>query len=147
MLLGEPGSGKSSFLRHLALCLAGELRWRSGDAHAAECRLAAPARLVARRLRPGLHRDAQLLVTAVFPPLPVDGDTPVRPPDSDHLWRYLQTFHGAGLAGPGGELRGWFDRGRSDPAASMGWTRCPDAGRKERREQIRRLSAHCATLS
>ncbi|MBE2236033.1 MAG: hypothetical protein IAE85_21255, partial [Anaerolinea sp.] len=136
VLLGEPGSGKSSFLRHLALCLAGELRRRSGDAHTPEnAGLAALRDWLLDAYAP-VYIEMRELVTAIFPPLPVDGDTPVRLPDSDHLWRYLQTLHGAGLAGPGGELRGWFDRGEAILLLD-GLDEVPDAGRKERREQIK----------
>ena len=136
VLLGEPGSGKSSFLRHLALCLAGELRRRSGDARTPQnAGLAALRDWLLDAYAP-VYIEMRELVTAVFPPLPVDGDTPVRLPDSDHLWRYLQTFHGAGLAGPGGELRGWFDRGEAILLLD-GLDEVPDAGRKERREQIK----------
>jgi len=138
VLLGEPGSGKSSFLRHLTLCLAGELRRRSGDA-------ATPANASLAALRDWLldayapvYIEMRELVAAVFPSLPDNDDAPVREPDADHFWRYLTSLYGAGLAGPGGELRGWFDRGEAIVLFD-GLDEVPQADRKGRRKQIKAL--------
>ena len=140
VLLGEPGSGKSSFLRHLTLCLAGELRRRSGDA-------ATPANASLAALRDWLldayapvYIEMRELVASVFPPLPEDDDAPVSLPDADHFWRYLTTLFGAALTDPGGELRGWFDRGEAIVLFD-GLDEVPQADRTGRRKQIKALIA------
>ncbi|MBK8797886.1 MAG: SUMF1/EgtB/PvdO family nonheme iron enzyme [Anaerolineales bacterium] len=140
VLLGEPDSGKSSFLRHLALCLAGELRRRSGDART-------PANAGLPALRDWLldafapvYVEMRELVTAVFPALPAAEGAPVTLPDIEHFWRYLQQHYGDGLSGPGGELRAWFERGEAILLLD-GLDEAPQADRQERRRQIKALIA------
>jgi len=102
VLLGEPGGGKSSFLRHLALCLAGEIRRRAGDSDV-------PANASLEALRDWLldvytpvYIELRALVASHFPPLSEN----TRLPDADDFWRYVrEDLTGSGLAGFETELR------------------------------------------
>ncbi len=92
VLLGAPGGGKSSFLRHLTLCLAGELRRRADDN-------SVPARA---NLEAALNHDwlldaytpiyvemRDLVQHDAFPPLPTQPNGEPELPTCDHFWRYI----------------------------------------------------------
>ncbi len=92
VLLGAPGGGKSSFLRHLTLCLAGELRRRADDN-------SVPARA---NLEAALNHDwlldaytpiyveiRDLVRHDTFPPLPTQANGEPELPTCDHFWRYI----------------------------------------------------------
>ncbi len=140
VLLGEPGGGKSSFLRHLALCLAGEMRRRAGQTDM-------PANASLESLGVDLpdvytpiYIELRALVASHFPPLsPVEGPS-IRLPDVDDFWRYVQEELGAGLAGFETELRTLF----ADNEAILlldGLDEIPQAGDKRRRDQVKAFIA------
>jgi formylglycine-generating enzyme required for sulfatase activity len=138
VLLGEPGSGKSSFLRHLALCLAGELRRRGGDgAVAANASLGALRDWLLDAYTP-LYVELRELVKAVFPPLPADSDAPSALPAVEDFWRYVGTVAGGSLAEPGGELRRLCEEGKAILLLD-GLDEAPQAERKERGQQVTSL--------
>jgi len=93
VLVGDPGCGKSTTVRHFALSMAGDLRRAMGNTDV-------PAQATLRRL----HHAACIAVTPIyielrdlvaipglFPPLAEHPDKPALP-GSDALWRYL-THH------------------------------------------------------
>lgn len=137
VLLGDPGSGKSSFLRHLALCLAGELRRRAGDAGApANASLAALRDWLLDAYTP-LYIELRSLVRDLFPGLPADATRPAPLPTSEHLWRYVrEQVLGPGLAGFETALRGLFAQGQAILLLD-GLDEIPQADDPRRREQVK----------
>ena len=137
VLLGEPGGGKSSFLRHLALCLAGELRRRAGDPDV-------PANASLDALRDWLldvytpvYIELRALVASHFPPLsPVEGPN-TRLPDADDFWRYIrEDLTASGLAGFETELRNLCGDGEAILLLD-GLDEIPQAGDERRQKQVK----------
>jgi formylglycine-generating enzyme required for sulfatase activity len=140
VLLGEPGSGKSSFLRHLALCLAGELRRRGGDATVPDqANLPALRDWLLDTYTP-IYVELRELVNAVFPPLPADRHARLPLPDVEGFWRYVGAVAGGNLAAPGGELRSLCEQGKAILLLD-GLDEAPQADQEGRREQIKALVA------
>jgi formylglycine-generating enzyme required for sulfatase activity len=138
VLLGEPGSGKSSFLRHLALCLAGELRRRAGDpAVPPNAGLAALRDWLLDAYTP-LYIELRELVKAVFPLLPADPGARPALPEVEDFWRYVGSVAGGSLAAPGAELRRLFEQGRAILLLD-GLDEVPEAERKARGQQVTAL--------
>ena len=140
VLLGEPGSGKSSFLRHLALCQAGEMRRRAGDAGApVKAGLAALRDWLLEPPYTPIYVELRDLVAAAFPALPANEDDPPRLPEVEHFWNYIA----AQVAGPelsrlGGELRSLCDAGRAILLLD-GLDEVPQGDSKARRKQMQGL--------
>jgi adenylate kinase family enzyme len=98
VLLGDPGGGKSSFLRHLTLCQAGELRRRHQDGDVPENAGLAALKdwLLTKPLTP-IYIELRDLVRLSFPPLPVAREQDAAPPTLEDLWQYIRQH----LLGPG----------------------------------------------
>ena len=137
VLLGEPGGGKSSFLRHLALCLAGELRRLAGEPDV-------PPKASKEALRDwllGLYTpifvELRALVAGYFPAL--SAQTP--PPEADTLWACIRAdLAASGLAGFETELRGLCASGAAILLLD-GLDEIPQAGDERRRKQMKAFVA------
>ena len=103
-LLGDPGSGKTTFVNFVALCLAGEALGR-GDANLALLTTPLPA----ERNQPGTKEDkprpqawghrALLPVRVVLRDFAAEGLPPIgQRANAGHLWRFIETQLGATLA-------------------------------------------------
>ena len=136
VLLGDPGSGKSSFLRHLALCLAGELRRRAGDAATpANANLAALRDWLLDAYTP-IYLEMRLLVREVFPALPREPQYAPPPPTVQLLWDYVRThLLGPGLAGFESDLRTLVSSGQA--ILLDGLDEIPQADDPRRRAQVK----------
>lgn len=146
VLVGDPGSGKSSFVRHLTLCLAGELLHRS-DADAV------PDGASIDSLRDWflgpfipLYIELRSLVREAFPPLPTaaDGAQPISQPTLDDFWHFVH-YHvlGARLAGYLPRLREAVQTG-SALIILDGLDEVERGGDPRRREQVKALLAALA---
>ncbi|MCB0256677.1 MAG: SUMF1/EgtB/PvdO family nonheme iron enzyme, partial [Anaerolineae bacterium] len=88
VLIGDPGSGKSTFLRHLALCWAGQLLRDAGENGAPpEASLAALPGW--RTTYTPIYIELRTLVKS-FPPLPEGGDQPLKLPGLKELRTHLR---------------------------------------------------------
>ena len=142
VILGDPGSGKSSFLRHLALCLAGELRRRAGDADVpANASLAALRDWLLDAYTP-VYIEWRDLVRCVFAALPEDEGQAAALPTVDHFWRYVRTqiLAEAGLAAFESELHALFAAGEGILLLD-GLDEVAQAADPRRRSQIKALVA------
>lgn len=133
VLRGDPGSGKSSFLRHLALCLAGELRRRAGDQHVpAKANLAALRDWLLDAYVP-LYVEMRTLVNTVFSTLPTDDSQPVARPTAETLWTYVA--QAPRIAPYTEDLRRMAETGELILLLD-GLDEVPQGDRRSRREQI-----------
>ncbi|MCL5998654.1 MAG: SUMF1/EgtB/PvdO family nonheme iron enzyme [Chloroflexi bacterium] len=90
VLVGDPGSGKSSFVRHLALCMAGaQLRELGVPNVPANASLEALRDWLLGAYTP-IYIELRHLVQEVFAPLPADEAKPAPLPDIEHFWRYVR---------------------------------------------------------
>lgn len=137
VLLGDPGSGKSSFLHHLALCLAGELRSRAGDTGVpANANLAALRDWLLDAYTP-IYIEMRSLVRESFPELPAARNQPPALPNTAHLWNYVRTHVlDAGERAFESELRGLTADGKAILLLD-GLDEIPAADDPRRRTQIK----------
>ncbi|MEZ4731964.1 MAG: SUMF1/EgtB/PvdO family nonheme iron enzyme [Caldilineaceae bacterium] len=141
VLLGDPGSGKSSFLRHLTLCLAGELRQRAKQPGVpANANLAALGDWLLDADTP-IYIEMRSLVRDAFPPLPADAHQPAARPTAETLWRYLyDTLPAGDLADFVRDLRALADEGKAILLLD-GLDEVPQADDPRRRDQVKALIA------
>jgi len=141
VVLGAPGSGKSSFLRHLMLCMAGELLALAGEQGApANASLRSLISWPADALTP-LYVELRDLVgkeaVAFAPPAdPDDEDAEGAVPTIEALWHYVSDHVlGSGIKGFVDELRSRFEHGQVLLLLD-GLDEVPDAIEPWRRRQI-----------
>jgi len=139
VLLGDPGSGKSSFLCHLALCLAGELRHRHGDENVpGNANLDALRDWLLDAFTP-VYLELRDLVRHAFSPLPIDSAQPNSLPSCDDLWKYVRRHVlSDDLAGLMGELQQLFASGQAILLLD-GLDEVPQGADKRRQRQIKSL--------
>ncbi|MBX3000635.1 MAG: SUMF1/EgtB/PvdO family nonheme iron enzyme [Caldilineaceae bacterium] len=141
VLLGDPGGGKSSFLRHMTLCQAGELRRRAGDDDVPPnaSLVALKDWLLSDPLTP-IYIELRDLVRLCFPPL-AEGSRATALPTVEDLWRYVREhLLGAGLAPFETELRRLCRQGEAMLLLD-GLDEVPLATDPQRRDQIKALIA------
>lgn len=91
VLVGDPGTGKSSFMRHLTLCMAGQqLIEAGGESKHAWANVAALVDWLAASYTP-LYIELRDLVKYGFAPLPNDPNQPALAPTLNDFWAYVQT--------------------------------------------------------
>ena len=140
VLLGDPGSGKSSFLRHLALCLAGEMRHRAGDADTpANANLAALRDWLLDTFTP-IYIELRDLVTKSFPSLPHNAKEDAVSPSTEDFWGYVRAHLLKGLGNFETDLRVLAGDGTAILLLD-GLDEVPDAANPHRRKQIKDLVA------
>ncbi len=138
VLVGDAGSGKSSFVRHLALCLAGELlRGMGDDSVPSNAGLPALRDWLLGAYTP-LYIELRDLVSRVFPALP-SNDSPVEMPTIEHFWKYVREYVlGATLGNYVTDLRKRLEDGDAIVLLD-GLDEIPDASDSRRREQVKAL--------
>lgn len=141
VLLGDPGSGKSSFLRHLPLCLAGALRHEAGTPGVpASATLVALGEWDLGAYTP-IYVDLRDLVRTAFPPLPAAAQTPAPRPTAETFWGYVRDpLLPAALATFARDLRTLADEGKAILLLD-GLDEVPEADDPRRREQVKALIA------
>ena len=147
VLIGDPGSGKSTFLRHLALCWAGELRRRAGDERVPP---AAPAEAELACL-PGWTRtylpiycELRVLVSQVFPPLPANEEhVPALPGPAEFRGYLVAQLAAMGTTPAEALVEELFGELRGGRAAILldGLDEVPQAADPRRRSQLRAFVA------
>ena len=141
VLLGDPGSGKSSFLRHLALCLAGELRRHQGDDGVPDNASLSALRDWLLDAYTPIYVELRDLVRHVFTVLPADAEQPASLPSCDDFWRYVrQQALGDDLSELSGELQQLCASGQAILLLD-GLDEVPQGEDGRRRRQIKSLVA------
>ena len=108
VLVGVPGSGKSSFIRHLCLCLAGQLLH---DAHAEG--VPAKAKLEGWSSTP-IYLELRDLVEKRFAEVADEQDTRAPLPTLDDFWAYVQLHYlGAHYQNYEATLRAQLEAGKA----------------------------------
>jgi formylglycine-generating enzyme required for sulfatase activity len=140
VLLGNPGTGKTSFLHHLTLCLAGEQLATAGDASGGpRARLSALDGWLGGAVTP-IYIVLRDLVQKL-PPLPEDPDKVPDPSEhpEQHFWRYVENHVlSSGLNQFIRDLRLLFGRGEAVLLLD-GLDEISDATDSRRRTQIKDL--------
>jgi len=140
VLVGDPGSGKSSFVRHLTLCLAGELLREAGAENVPESASLAALRDWLLGAYTPIYIELRDLVARAFPSLP-ERDEPLKLPAFDHFWAYVQQhILGDTLAAYAPDLLRQLESGQAIILLD-GLDEVPDAGNDQRRAQVKALVA------
>ncbi len=140
VLLGDPGSGKSSFLRHLALCMAGELRRRAGDVKTPPNASLAALRDWLLDVYTPIYVELRDLVSENFPRLPDSVQDEPRSPTVEDFWSYVRSHALKGFAGFEPDLRELAATGDAILLLD-GLDEVPGAADPRRRKQIKDLVA------
>lgn len=138
VLVGDPGTGKSSFVRHLTLCMAGQQLFElNGEKPHERANIAALVDWLEGSYTP-LYIELRDLVKTVFAPLPADDNAPVSLPTLNDFWRYVHDHQLLGLEGYLPELYRRMVRG--DVLLMLdGLDEVSNAADPRRREQIKTL--------